>query len=511
MPERVAKALIGFGKLFAAVTLILVLVVLIRTWTLKAHTDDVFRCSNISADFIPLTEVRLENFRRSLRFQTVTKDRQVYDRDQLAQLVKFIIQAYPTVHSSPLVAYEVIANYSLLYKVQGSNTSLTPYLLASHLDVVPAPDKGWDAPPFSADILDDFIYARGTIDDKQGVMGILEAVEFLLSNGFKPRRTFYIAFGHDEEGHGVDGAFNIAETLKSQGLTKLEFVSDEGLTIINGLVPGLTRPVGLLGTSEKGQVLLRLRVRGQPGHSSMPPKESTIGILAQAVRRLELNPQPSMFGRGPEHHMFEHLAPKMTQPLRLVMSNLWLFGPIVSWYLSKAPTTNAIIRTVTAVTMFNAGIKNNVIPSEATAVVNHRIHPAQTVQEVIDIDRALIDDDRVEIEVMSSMEPHPQAPSDEDSFGYHVIKDSIREVFPEVVVAPGLMFANTDTRFYLQFTHNVYRFSPTFMQPTDVARVHGLNERISKKNYEQAINFYEHLILHADAPGLLPYHNHDEV
>lgn len=92
MPERVGKALIGFGKLFAAVTLILVLVALIRTWTLKAHTDDVFRCSNISADFIPLTEVRLENFRRSLRFQTVTKDRQVYDRDQLAQLVKFIIQ-----------------------------------------------------------------------------------------------------------------------------------------------------------------------------------------------------------------------------------------------------------------------------------------------------------------------------------------------------------------------------------------------------------------------------------
>ena len=78
--------------------------------------------------------------------------------------------AYPAVHSSPLVRQEFVANLSLLYSVRGSNPGLTPYLLASHLDVVPADPAQWDAPPFSAQLIDGFIYARGTIDDKHGVM-----------------------------------------------------------------------------------------------------------------------------------------------------------------------------------------------------------------------------------------------------------------------------------------------------------------------------------------------------
>ena len=78
------------------------------------------------------------------------------------------LSAYPTVHSSPLVQHEVIANYSLLYYLQGSDPKLTPYMLMGHLDVVPIPDPSvWEAPPFSGEIRDGFIYGRGTIDNKQ--------------------------------------------------------------------------------------------------------------------------------------------------------------------------------------------------------------------------------------------------------------------------------------------------------------------------------------------------------
>ena len=81
-----------------------------------------------------------------------------------------IFVAYPVLHSSPLVQHEVVANYSLLYFLRGSDTNLKPYMLMGHLDVVPVPDESvWEMPPFGADIKDDFIYGRGTIDNKQTV------------------------------------------------------------------------------------------------------------------------------------------------------------------------------------------------------------------------------------------------------------------------------------------------------------------------------------------------------
>ncbi|KAL8595180.1 hypothetical protein ACOMHN_013853 [Nucella lapillus] len=488
----------------------LTVVVVIRTFTFQVRTDQVRKCKSSDADFIPLTEKRLENFRQALRYQTVSTDFGDYNREELGRLGKFIVEAFPTIQSSPVVSQEFVANYSLLYTVRGHDASLTPYLLASHLDVVPADPSQWEAPPFAADIIDDFIYARGTIDDKHGVMAILEALEFLLSSGFRPRRSFYLAFGHDEEVSGMDGARIIAQTLKGRGVDRLEFVVDEGLTIINEVVPGVSKPVALIGTTEKGQVVLRLKVEGQTGHSSMPTADNAISILARAVHRLETNPHPSMFGYGPEKAMFEHLAADMKLGQRMVMSNLWLFGPVVNWVLSKKPATNAMVRTVTSITRFNAGIKDNVIPPVAEAIVNHRIHPAQTVEEVIDYDRYIINDDRVKIEVKNSIDPHPLSPYGDDDFGYQVMKNSIRQVWTDAVVAPGVLVGNTDTCHYLSLTGNVYRFSPTFMFPDDIPRFHGVNERISTRNYEQAINFFHHLILNADDAALPPLHQHGE-
>lgn len=501
-----------FAKWFilAGIFPFLTIVVVIRTFTFQVRNDPVRKCKSSDADFIPLTEKRLENFRQALRCETVSRDFHDYNREELARLGKLILEAFPAVHSSPVVTQEFVANYSLLYTVQGTDQSLTPYLLASHLDVVPADPSQWEASPFAADIIDDFIYARGTIDDKHGVMATLEALEFLLSNGFQPRRSFYLAFGHDEEVSGLEGAHNIAQTLKGRGVETLEFVADEGMTVVNNVVPGVSKPVALIGTSEKGQVVLRLKVEGPTGHSSMPTQHNTIGILARAVHRLETNPHPSKFGYGPEKAMFEHLAADMQLGQRMVMSNLWLFGPVVNWVLSQKPATNAMLRTVTSTTKFNAGIKDNIIPPVAEAIVNHRIHPSQTVQEVIDYDRGIINDDRVKIEVKNFIDPHPLSPHGDKDFGYQVMKNSIRQVWADAVVAPGVLVGNTDTRHYLPFTHNVYRFSPTFMFPDDIARFHGINERISTKNYEQAINFYHHLILNADEAQLPPLHQHGD-
>ncbi|KAL5014571.1 hypothetical protein ScPMuIL_008841 [Solemya velum] len=421
---------------------LLTVVIVIRTLTFSVRTDRVSSCKSSDSDFIPASDAVVGRFRSALRYQTVSTSPHIYNRTELDKLRNFIISAYPQVHASSLVKYEVVANFSLLYTIRGSNLSLTPYMLISHLDVVPAEPEKWDSPPFDANIIDGFIYGRGALDDKHGVMATLEALEYLLSTGFTPKRTLYIGFGHDEEVAGEDGASAISQLLTSRGVTYLEFLIDEGLTIINGIIPGINKPVALIGTSEKGQTLLELTVMDAPGHSSMPPRESTIGILANAVARLEAHPQPSMFGRGPEKDTFEQIAPDMNILHRVVMSNLWIFHPLVSWVMSWKPATNAVMRTVTSVTMFNAGIKNNVIPPVAKATVNHRIHPAQTVDQVIEIDRQIIGDDRVRIEAKYRMEALPISPCGKEDFGYQTIKNSIRQVWNDTVVAPDMWLSN---------------------------------------------------------------------
>ncbi|CAG2208599.1 PM20D1 [Mytilus edulis] len=491
----------------AAVCSVLLVIVLVRTFTLVPRKDAVIACKTADSDFIKLTDQIVKRFQRALQIKTISFKRGEYNRDQLLLLSSHLEKSFPLVHSSPLVKLDIIANYSRLYTITGSNTSLTPYLLAAHLDVVPAIPEEWEFPPFEAQIKDEYIYARGAIDFKQGIMGILEALEYLLSKGFKPNRSFYIAFGHDEEVTGVDGARAVGQELQARGLKKLEFLLDEGLAVLNGFIPGIQKTVALIGIGEKGFLTLKLHVKGEAGHSSMPLKETAIGILAKAVVKIEDNPLPSMLGYGPEKEMLEHLAHEMPLAARIIMSNLWLFGPLV---FSQKPATNAIIRTVTSVTMFNGGVKTNVLPSDATAYINHRIHPAQSIQEIIDYDRAIINDDRVKLSVEDSMVAASGSPSGENDFGYQIISNSIRQIWTNATTAPGMMIGNTDTKHYKDFTNNIYRFSPTVMFPGDEKRFHGVNERISKQNFEQAINFYYHIIVNSDRSTLSISHKHSD-
>ncbi|BFZ10867.1 hypothetical protein BsWGS_13906 [Bradybaena similaris] len=499
------KAIVSAG------VLILLIIIAARTISLSRHIPPVVECKATDDDFIALSEPRLARFQKALQFETVSRDLDDYNRNELHNFGDFIINNFPTLHNSPLVEWERVNNYSFLYHIKGSRPDLKPYLLMSHLDVVPATNlDSWEAPPFSGKIVTGFIYGRGAIDVKQCVMGILEAVEYLLSNNITPARSFYIGFGHDEEVTGTHGAKMIAARLREKGVSELEYISDEGLPVSEGLISGVSKPVASIGVGEKGQAILKLSVKGAPGHSSMPPKESTIGILAKAVHRLESNPHPSMLGTGVETEFLESLAPEMGFAQRILIANIWLFKPFLSWFLSLTPHTDAMIRTVTSVTMFNAGVKKNVIPPLAEAIVNHRIHPSQTVREVIEYDKQVIGDSRVNIEIDDSMEPHPVAGYGDTDFGYQVFKTTIRQIWSSAVVAPGVMIGNTDTRHYLHLTNNIYRFSPTHMFPGDSQRFHGINERISVKNYEQVINFFFHLIRNSDQASLRPVHEHHE-
>ncbi|XP_006628512.1 N-fatty-acyl-amino acid synthase/hydrolase PM20D1.2 [Lepisosteus oculatus] len=440
----------------------------------------------------------LDNFKAAIRIPTVSFSDTELNYTALREFRDFLPTVFPTVFASSLVKYELVANYSHLFTVPGSDPGLQPYMLIAHLDVVPASEgDGWEAPPFSAQEMGGFIYGRGTIDDKHSLMAILQALEYLLQKGYRPRRTLYIGLGHDEEVNGLQGAMSIVRKLQSRGV-KLSFVLDEGLSVIDGVIDGLTEPVALIGIGEKGQATVKLSVTTSPGHSSMPLRESSIGILAAAVTRLEQNPIPSMFGLGPELATFEHLAHKFTLPLKFFMTNLWLFSPLIGRVMEGKPDSNAFVRTTTAVTMFNSGIKINVIPPYAEAFVNLRIHSAQTLQEVLEIIRDIIGDERVKLELVNGFDPPRVSSYDEKSFGFQIIKKTVLDSFPQVTVAPGICVGNTDSRHYVDLAKDTYRFTPTWFKKGDLRRFHGVNERISAKNYEDLVEFYFRLIQNCD-------------
>lgn len=113
----------------------------------------------------------------------------------------------------------------------------------------------------------------------------MEALEYLLKNNFKPKRSFFIAIGHDEEGMGVDGAASIAETFRKKGINEFEYLFDEGSVIVRDIFPYIKKDIAFIGVAEKGFLTLKLKSKGQVGHSSIPTEDTAITSLARAVSK----------------------------------------------------------------------------------------------------------------------------------------------------------------------------------------------------------------------------------
>ena len=277
---------------------------------------------------------------------------------------------------------------------------------------------------------------------------------------------------------------------------ELEYVLDEGLALTEGVVPAVSSPAALVGIAEKGAVSLKLTLETEGGHSAMPPRHTSAGILSAGVSRLETDPFPAEL-RGPARHMFEALAPEMSFPMRVLFSNLWIFRPLVERQLAAKVSTNATIPTTTAVTMLESGVKRNVLPKRATAVVDFRILPGETVDGVVDRVRESLDNPDIEIRTLpGARDPSPV--SDTDSESYRTLERTIREVFPGAVVAPGLVIGGTDSRHFVDLSRNVYRFVPLRVGPEDLGRFHGTDERISLDNLVSVVEFYVQLIRNSD-------------
>ena len=410
------------------------------------------------------------------------------------KLHEHLLKSYPLVHST--LTREVVGNHSLLFSWKGSDAKLRPMALLAHQDVVPiAPgtEALWKKPPFDGVVEEGMVWGRGTLDNKSNLVSQLEAVELLLKAGFKPRRTVYLVFGHDEEVGGQRGAVPIVALFKQRGV-QLEFLLDEGLAVTEGILPGVKQPLALIGLAEKGSLSLKLVAQAPPGHSSMPPSAGTsaIGMLSAALARLDNKPLPGGI-QGAAADLFAAVAPELPFGQRLAMSNLWLLRPVVERMLGKSAATNAMMRTTTALTIFNAGNKENVLPGRAEAVVNFRILPGDTIESVTAYVKNVVADDRIEVAPLG-VGFNPSSLSSPSVEGYRLIERTIREVFPDSMVAPGLMLAASDARHFQTVADQSYRFMPIRFKSADLQRVHGTDERISADQLADMVRFYHRLL-----------------
>ena len=432
----------------------------------------------------------------AIRFQTISNFlNPEQDAEALRGLRAHIEKSFPAFHAA--AKRELVGGHSLLYTWQGSDAKAAPIALLAHQDVVPvAPgtEKDWQQPPFDGVIADGFIWGRGSWDNKGNLYAMLEAAEQMAKQGFAPKRTVYLAFGHDEEVTGIRGARAIAATLAARDV-KLDFVFDEGLLITEGIMQGLDRPAALVGVAEKGYATLVLTAHATPGHSSMPPRQTAIGMMSAALTRLEDHRLPTQI-RGVVLEMFDTLAPEMSGFNRVVLSNLWLFKPLLLREFEKTGPAEATVRTTTALTIFNAGDKDNVLPGNATATVNFRLIPGDTQASVTEHVRATVGNDRIAVEPSpGNTDPPPVTGTGGPSF--RMLNRTVREIFPDVIVAPGLMVAATDSRHFTGITDNIFRFSPVRANADDLKRFHGTNERLSVEGYADMIRFYRRLIENA--------------
>lgn len=475
----------------ASVLLILLVVlfvgVLSRTLAFRSRQVR-FPASTIQVD----RNAMAEHLAQAIRFRTISFQVPAHHYDaQFAGLHEFFRRTYPRMHAA--LDREVVNRWSLLYTWKGRDPSLPPVLLLAHQDVVPIGDaSAWKHEPFSGDIADGAVWGRGARDDKGSLVAIFEAVEQLLREGYEPYRTVVLAFGHDEEVGGRQGAVAIAALLASRGVRPL-YVLDEGGGISTGVITAVPGPVAAVGIAEKGYVTLELTVSAAGGHSSMPPAQTAVGVLAAAIHRLEDDPFPARVD-GVTRQMLEYLAPAMPFSRRMAIANLWLAEPLVRHQLLQKPSSAASIHTTTAPTMLRGGVQENVLPQQVQATVNFRILPGESIAGVVGRVRKVVADDRVQIMVAGNFASEPSPVSPTDSPGFHILQQTVAQVAPDATFAPYLTLGGTDSRHYTGLTPAVFRFSASRIDAAELPTIHGNNERQSLENCELLVKFYVQLL-----------------
>lgn len=417
-------------------------------------------------------------------------DRSRIDFNEYEKFISYVQSFYPNLMK--VSEFKRVEGYSLLFKIKGL-TDKDPVGFMGHYDVVPVNEEGWKYPPFSAEIIEGYIYARGTLDMKGHVVALLEAIESLLSEGKSFERDCYIMLGHNEETGSAlpdSGARKIMEMLKDEG-KHFYCVVDEGGAFIKGDAMGVKGVVGLVGVAEKGYCDIELSATQEGGHASMPPKTSALYDVCKAAMLMESDKFKADYNDA-TNAMFDALLPYMAQPLKLLFSYRNLFKPILIKALTNSPETAATVRTTSVMTMASGSKAPNVLAQEAKVNINCRIVPGDSVEQLVNRIQNRVGPS-ISVKAINGNDPTNVSPS--DHLAFKSIVESVKSIYPEcITVAPYLMVAATDSRLYHPISDGVYRVQPFMSMLEDRSTVHADNERISLDSFEKGIKFFKQCI-----------------
>ncbi len=488
--------------------------------SLLSQADDTKEFTSMQMTGIEPVEIKVDvdaaakRLSRGVQFPTISnQDRNDFDAKAFTDYHQFLKDSYPNVHKT--LKREVLGDprpFSLLYSWEGKDPSLPPALIYAHMDAVPVPEDSreqWKQDPFSGAIADGYIWGRGVLDDKCQVQAILEAAEMKIKEGWQPSRTLYFVFGQDEEVGGPEGAKHIADVLEKRGIKRFAFVIDESAPLTPGIFPGIPDNTALIGIAQKGYLSLELAIHAVGGHSSQPPEESNIGILAKAITKLEAAQFPYRIHPA-LREQYRYLGPELDKKMQPLFAAV-AFGKDGEMtaeekqfidVMAKQPVTRAMMHTTIAVTMFNAGIKDNVLPPSASAVVNFRPMPGDTPDVIIDHVKKAINDDRITVRDISASTPATNV-ADARGPGYKALEKTIRQIWGnDLIVAPFFVIGGSDSKHFQArpFAPDVYTITGVQLENIkEFEGFHGVNERIRVDEYGKSIGFFYQLMNNLEA------------
>ena len=432
-----------------------------------------------------LTAHACESLSEAIRIPTVSGD-----SDGLERFREYLKTRYADVFEK-LNFVPSGSNGSLLLKWKGpKNCDKLPIMFCGHMDTVP-PGDTWEEDPFSGRTDEEgYIIGRGAIDCKNVVIGLFEAVQSLMKEGFEPSRDIYFAFGHDEEIGGKDGAAIMAETLHKRGM-RFEAIIDEGGYITEEHFGRKRFPAALIGVGEKGCSYYRLTASGKAGHSSMPPKHTSVGVLAEAICRIEAaQPRARLLEVIEENVKLS--APAMRFSHRFAVCNLPFSKHLLYKLFSSVPDINPYFRTTLACTQVWGSQAPNILPGKASCMVSARILQGDTPKSIKKYLQSLVED--LDIEVESVLEIPASAVAATDSVPYRTICAVIEEKYPGLICIPGIQSITTDSRHYEPVCDNIFKFMPFVMTSDIYDKMHNAGEKIHQSCLGLGVEFYKSLI-----------------
>lgn len=491
MTKKIRRAIIGTAGAAAAA---------VNAYRAYKFVPDIVDYGTPSEEHVDV-ERAMKHLSEAISIPTISyPEKEKVDFTQFDKFHAFLDEAFPLIHEK--LEKEVVLEASLIYRWKGTRDDLDPIALLAHQDVVPisaGTEQDWTHEPFSGFNDGEFIWGRGALDMKNHLMGVMEAVETLLEEGFQPERDVYLLFGQDEEvvANGNGGAKNIMLTLKERGI-HLDAIVDEGGAILPVDVKGVIENKHLvgIGIAEKGYCDFEISVSAKGGHSSQPPKHTALGQMAEVIRDLENNQfkaelKPFILD------LFSSIGKNCTYPVRMVTCNLPILQPLMKTVMCQIPPAASLIRTTTGVTMAEGSPAANVLPQKASIIVNFRQMPGTTVKDVEDHIRKVVRNKNIEIKALKTKEASSFSPT--DSRAFKIIHELCMQEDKENIVAPYLVMGGTDACNYEPICENIYRYSPYKAGVDLLLCTHGTNERIPCEAIGPGIAFFKRYIKKASA------------